>query len=354
MELNEKLYDLSERIKQLHDKIGTEESTKQSFILPFFSALGYDVFNPLEFVPEYTADVGIKKNEKVDYAILENNNPLIIVEAKICSEKLDKHDSQLFRYYGTTKARFAILTNGIVYKFYTDLDKPNVMDSQPFYTLDMLSLSEQSISEIEKFKKSNFDINSILSSASDLKYLNLSKSIFKNLLDDPTEDFIKLILNMGLYDGLKNKKVIERFRPIIKKSMNQYINEKLSIKFKETLTNSDNEDDIEQDINKDDTEIKEDKIITTLEELNAFAIIKSMLRKETKASRLKYKDTESYFGILLDGNIRKWICRINLNTSKHHIFIPDENKKQVRYDINSIDDIYNYENELLIALKRFL
>lgn len=117
MELDEKLYSLSERIKQLKENIKTEEATKQSLIMPFFQSLGYDVFNPLEFVPEFTADVGIKKGEKVDYAILKDNEPIILIEAKPCSDDLSKHDSQLFRYFGTTKARFAILTNGIIYKF---------------------------------------------------------------------------------------------------------------------------------------------------------------------------------------------------------------------------------------------
>jgi len=145
MELQEKMYNLSERIKQLKENIQTEEATKQSFILPFFQALGYDVFNPLEFIPEFTADVGIKKHEKVDYAILQEGKPLILIEAKSCNEKLDKHDSQLFRYFGTTESKFAILTNGIIYKFYSDLDQPNVMDSQPFYVLDMMDLSDQAI-----------------------------------------------------------------------------------------------------------------------------------------------------------------------------------------------------------------
>lgn len=154
MELQEKMYELSERISKLKESINTEEATKQSFILPFFQHLGYDVFNPLEFVPEYTADVGIKKGEKVDYAILQDGLPLILIEAKPHTENLAKHDSQLFRYFGTTKAKFAILTNGIIYKFYSDLDQPNIMDSQPFYILDMNNLSEQAIQYLEKFKKS--------------------------------------------------------------------------------------------------------------------------------------------------------------------------------------------------------
>lgn len=349
MELDEKLYSLSERIKQLKENIKTEEATKQSLIMPFFQALGYDVFNPLEFVPEFTADVGIKKGEKVDYAILKDNEPIILIEAKPCNDDLSKHDSQLFRYFGTTKARFAILTNGIIYKFFSDLDQPNIMDKKPFYILDMENLSEQSISYVEKFIKTNLDIDNILNTASDLKYLNLTKLAFKELMENPSDDFVRLLLNTGIYDGVKNQKVIEKFKPIAKRAMNQFVNEKLSSKFKETLTSGENEkEEVVEEIK------EESKIVTTIDELNSYAIVKSILRKEIEPQRIYYKDTESYFGILLDNNIRKWILRINLNSRNKHIIIPDENKKGIRYDISTIDDIYNFENEIIEALKRYL
>lgn len=350
MELEEKLYELSERIAKLKDSIKTEEATKQSFILPFFQALGYDVFNPLEFVPEFIADVGIKKGEKVDYAILQDGNPLIIIEAKPHTDNLEKRASQLFRYFGTTKARFAILTNGVVYKFYSDLDQPNVMDSRPFYTLDMENLSEQSIQYLEKFVRTNLDIDSILSTASDLKYINLTKNAFKDLIENPTDEFVKLILNSGVYDGMKNQKVIDKFRPITKRAFNQYINDKMSSKFKETLNKSET-DDNEQSGSEEE---KENKVITTFEELNAFAIVKSILRKVVNPNRIVYRDTERYLGILLDDNSRKWICRINLDSKNKHIIISDENKNGVRYDIDSLDDIYSLENQLVESLKKYL
>lgn len=351
MELDEKLYSLSERIKQLKENIKTEEATKQSFILPFFQALGYDVFNPLEFVPEFTADVGIKKGEKIDYAILTEGDPIILIEAKPCFDDLSKHDSQLFRYFGTTKSRFAILTNGIIYKFYSDLDQPNVMDKKPFYILDMENLNEQAIAYVEKFIKSNLDIDNILNTASDLKYLSLTKNAFKDLVENPSDDFVRLLLNMGVYDGVKNQKVIDKFKPLAKRAMNQFINEKMSSKFKETLNNTENDKDIPEEENQPE---EENKIFTTMDELNAYAVVKSILRKEIEPQRITYKDTESYFGILLDNNIRKWIIRINLNSRNKHIFIPDENKKGIRHDITSIDDIYSFEKEIIETLKRYL
>ena len=125
MEFDEKIKDFIKRIKNLKQVITNEEATKTSLIMPFFSLLGYDVFNPNEFIPEYIADVGIKKGEKVDYAITIDNQVIILIEAKSVNENLKKHDSQLFRYFGTTTSKLAILTNGFEYKFYTDLEETN-------------------------------------------------------------------------------------------------------------------------------------------------------------------------------------------------------------------------------------
>ncbi len=347
MEINDKIFALSEKVKQLIPQLKTEEATKQSLILPFFQILGYDVFNPLEFCPEYVADVGIKKGEKVDYTILIDNKPIILIEAKSSNQKLDKHDSQLFRYFGTTESKFAILTNGINYKFFTDLDSPNKMDQKPFFELDMLDLNDQNIDYLENFMRSKLDVANIINSASELKYLNLIKIEFKNLVENTPDDFYRLLIGK-VYEGVKNQVVMDKFKPIVRRAINQYINEKMSSKFKETLSNSE----------KPETESKtieeaSSNIVTTIEELNAFAIVKSILRKHVNASRLVYRDTESYLNVLLDDNSRKWICRIEAG-KKLNIYIPDVEKKSIRYSLNGLDDIYEYSENLLEVLKRYL
>lgn len=157
MDFIDQLKQFSKRVESMKDSIQTEEATKTAIIMPFFSMLGYDVFNPQEFVPEFTADVGIKKGEKVDYAIIRDGQPVILIECKSISENLDRHDSQLFRYFGTTTAKFAILTNGIIYRFYTDLDSPNKMDDDPFLTINILDVRENQVPELKKFSKSVFD-----------------------------------------------------------------------------------------------------------------------------------------------------------------------------------------------------
>jgi len=210
MDFIDQIKQFSKRVESLKDSIKTEEATKTSIIMPFFAMLGFDVFNPQEFVPEFTADVGIKKGEKVDYAILMEGTPVILVEAKSITEKLERHDSQLFRYFGTTKAKFAILTNGIVYKFYTDLEEPNKMDSDPFLEINILELRDFQIVELKKFHKSSFDINEIINVASELKYTNEFKNFLNKELVNPSDELVKLIIG-GIYSGLKRRLSLKGF-----------------------------------------------------------------------------------------------------------------------------------------------
>ena len=224
MDFVDTLKQLSARAMKLKDQITTEEATKMSLIVPFFQALGYDVFNPHEFTPEFTADVGIKKGEKVDYAIILNGNPVILIEAKSCNTILDKHDSQLFRYFATSTAKFGILTNGLVFKFYTDLEEANKMDLSPFLELDILNIKDSIIPEIKKFQKDIFDVDSISSAASELKYSKLIKGYFSEQLNNPADDFVRLF-TAHAYEGMKTQAVIDRFRTLIKKTLNEYISE---------------------------------------------------------------------------------------------------------------------------------
>ena len=234
MEFKDELKKYTGRLETIKDTLQTEEATKMSLIVPFFQLLGYDVFNPLEFCPEYTADIGIKKGEKVDYAILMDNEPVILVEAKSVNKKLDRHSSQLFRYFVSTSAKFAVLTNGVEYKFYTDLDETNKMDKDPFLSINLLNLKDNEITQLSKFKKRNLNISEIMDSASLLKYNSLFKNYIKNQFESPTDDFVKLLLQ-PVYKGAKTQSVIEKFRPIVEKALNDYINELLTDKIQVAL-----------------------------------------------------------------------------------------------------------------------
>ncbi len=363
MDFNDKIYELAERFETIKNSITTEEATKTSMIMPFFQTLGYDVFNPMEFVPEFTADVGIKKGEKVDYAIIIDDKPLIVIECKSCNTKLDKHSSQLFRYFGTTDAKFAILTNGTIYQFYTDLEDKNKMDLRPFLTIDLLKLKDRDLIELAKFSRDNLNVDEIVSSAENLKYTRLIKEWFAEQMDAPSVDFVKLVLN-NVYNGVKTQKIIEEFTPIVKRAISQYVNDSMNAKIKSALSKDEEETTVDVPVVEASTQDQEEPVVeettresrieTTIEELEAYAIIKSILRTLVGSERIAYRDTESYFGILLDDNNRKWICRVYLMTSVKYITISDENKNPIRYDIESIDDIYKYADEIIKSCKKYL
>ena len=354
MEFIGKLREFSARVESLKDQIQTEEATKTALIMPFFQLLGYDIFNPSEFVPEYTADVGIKKGEKIDYAIVLNGVPCILLEAKAVNEDLDKHGSQLFRYYATLPARFGILTNGIVYRFYTDLETTNKMDEKPFLEFNLLDIKDNLIPEIKKFQRDNFDSENILTSAAELKYTQEIKRLLTKELSAPSDEFIRFVLK-DIYMGIKTQGVVDRFRDTTKKAFNQFINDTINERFKAVIGGQTEVAATTENIDSLDPEMDDKpKIVTTLEELEAFAIVKSILNNSVDLCRLFYRDTESYLGILLDDNKLKWLCRIAIGRNQINLYIPDENKKPVRYTLESINDIYTYENQLKDVLSRYV
>ena len=350
MEFNESLKQFSERVTILKDTISTEESTKMSLIVPMFQLLGYDVFNPTEFCPEYTADVGIKKGEKVDYAILEEGKPNILIECKSCSEQLDKHSSQLFRYFSTTPAKFGILTNGVIYRFYTDLEEANKMDLIPFLEINMENIKDSSINELKKFCKENFDKDKIFSTAEELKYTSQIKGVLTSEYDSPSEEFVRFFLNR-IYDGQKNQRVIEKFTPVVKKSFSSFVNEIVNNKISSALA-KDNDEPEPQVADVPEEPIS--KIVTTEEEIESFYIVRGMLAEVIPVEDIVHRDTESYFGILYKDNNRKPICRTNLDKKNKQLFIPDVNKKFERFYIDSINDLYKYKNQLIDVVKRYL
>lgn len=352
----EDLKQLGKRVISLKANIGTEEATKTSLIMPFFNALGYDIFNPTEFVPEFTADVGIKKAEKVDYAVVLDGSPMILVEAKVVSEPLINHDSQLFRYFGTTNSKFGILTNGQEYKFYTDLDAENKMDLTPFLTVDITKIKDNQFPELAKFHKDNFDVEKIINSASELKYLSSIKTFLSEQVEEPTEEFTKYLLS-EIYDGVKTKQTIDKFLPIVKKGLNQFISEKVNDKLSAALKSSVSIDDTPVPPANDDEEKTEKSdivrgIVTTPEELETFTIVKIILKDAIDLERLYYRDNKSYFNILMDDNNRRWIIRVHINSSSKKIELNNDDKSV--FEFTNPIDILSFQDAIVAVAQKFI
>lgn len=349
MELANKLKELSQKIIALKEQIETEEAIKTAFVLPFIDLLGYDIFNPTEVIPEFTADIGLKKGEKVDYAIVENNIPILIIECKHWKEDLNTHNSQLFRYFHTSKSRFALLTNGVEYKFFTDLEETNKMDEKPFLEFDITKLKEPIVNEIVKFHKTKFDIDQIVNNASSLKYSKEIKKIFQTQLIEPENGFIRFF-SSRVYLGRQTEKVLEQFKELVSKSINQFISEKVNDRLQNAL-NKEEEKMMEEQ--KESEPKNECKIVTTEEEMEAFRVVVAILRKKILVERIAFRDTQSYFGILLDDNNRKPLCRLHFNGKTKYIGLFDASKKEVREKIVTIEDIYRFDSQLLETINYY-
>lgn len=348
MDFKDSIKQLSDRVIKLKNNVVTEEATKNAFVMPFIKELGYDVFNPFEVVPEFVADIGIKQGEKIDYAIMKDGEPIILIECKCHLSPLNVNNaSQLFRYFHTTKAKFSILTNGIEYRFYTDLVEPNKMDEKPFLVFNITDIKDAQLEEVKKFHKAYFDFDKITNTASDLKYTNELKQVLAKELSAPTPEFVRHITKQ-IYNGIVTQKVLEQFTELTKKSFQQYINDIITERLKSALAKESEEQ--KQDI-KTEAIVEDSKIITTEEELEAFLIIKTLLRQSVAIDRIAYRDAQSYFAILLDDNNRKTICRLYFNTLKKYIGILDENRKETKYEINTLDDIFQYGDLLTKIVK---
>lgn len=349
MDFKDELKQLAERVSKLRDSVNTEEATKHSFVIPFIKALGYDVFNPLEVVPEYVTDLGIKQGEKIDYAILNNSQPIILVECKWHGSKLDPHETQLFRYFHVSKASFGILTNGIEYRFYTDLVEPNKMDEKPFLTINLLDLKDNTFDELRKFHKSNFDIESILTAASELKYMSELTLLLQNEFNNPSPDFVRHFAKQ-VHSSIVTAKVLEQFTGLVKRVFNQHINDQINIRLKSALKKEEEKQELITNKLATENEPKS-KINTTEEEIEAYHIVKAILRSKVKPERIGYKDAQSYFVVLLDDNVRRYVCRLYLESSKKYIGLFDSQKNEAKHELSSLDDIYSFSKQLLATVE---
>lgn len=343
MEFKDLIKQLGDRVNNLKEQLQTEEATKNAFIMPFIQALGYDVFNPTEVVPEFISDIGLKKGEKIDYAIFKDGLPTILIECKHWKENLNVHDGQLLRYFHVSKAKFGLLTNGINYRFYTDLVEANKMDEKPFLEFNINEIKEIHIEELKKFHKSIFDAESITNTASELKYTNELKHLIQQEFMNPSEAFVKHFAKQ-VYPSNVSAKVLELFTGLTKKSIQQHIadliNERLTAAIKK-------EDDKVKEEEASIPKVDDAKVVTTEEELEGFMIVKSVLRQKVSVDRIFYRDAQSYFSIILDDNNRKAICRLYFNGTKKYIGIIDDQKNEKKVEINSLDDLYAHSDALI-------
>ena len=356
MDFIDQLRELAARIANTKDMIQTEEATKNAMVMPFIQILGYNVFDPLEVTPELVADIGTKKGEKVDYAVLRDGKPIILFECKKSGAELKiNHASQLFRYFHVTPTRFGVLTNGLRYQFFTDLDQPNVMDQKPFFEFNIAEFKERDVEELKKFAKTAFDVDAILTTANDLKYTRAIQNRLAEWMTNPAEDFVRLVSADLVGSHRFTLALKDQFTAITKRAFEQMIGERINERLKGAMTpESAHKPETTAPIAPSAESLTESQVVPSQEEIEGFYTVRAILRNAVSPRRVVMRDAHSYCAILFDDNNRKPICRLRFkNAQQLAIGIFNGNKEEERVTLESVDDIFNYAEQLRATVMHY-
>lgn len=341
MDLEARLTDLSKVVRDHREVLLTEEAAKNALVMPFLRALGYDVFNPSEVVPEFTCDVATKKGEKVDYAICDGGQITMLVECKPANAELSvKNAGQLFRYFSVTAARVALLTNGVVYKFFSDLDAPNKMDDQPFFTCQLDTIKKQDIRILGRFTKQTFDIEKIVEEAVNLKMQSLVYKELQREFADPSEDFIRLIASK-VHNGRLSPAIRESFKALIISSVSSLVRDRVHERLTSALTASNPTEEVEEEKG------AEEATFTSEDEVAGFNIVRAIAAKAVDPKRVILRDAKSYCAVLLDDNNRKTIARMHFNSPTARYFGTFAGKDETRHALMEPVQIYQHGDAIL-------
>lgn len=345
------LRQLSEQVKRRQVHVKGEEATKQAIVLPFLQVLGFDVYDPSEVQPEYIADFAKKRSngsmEKVDFALRVAGQPAMFVECKPIDAAPEDHDGQLSRYFNATPSvRVAVVTNGLKYRFFTDLRAPNVMDPTPFLQFDINSFTDRDAENLRTFSKEGFNPSAIQACAEEIIYTERLTSLVNDILRNPSENFVRFVLGeLDIVSGRVTAKVVERFTPIVRRAVQSTIVEMMTRSIQQeiagpppppptpaplpvvaappvvvasqphqttTVTASATGSTPPSDTS-DARGPRE--IVTTAEELELFEIVSRFVAESSVKRQIAHKDTTGYFGINL-GKVSHWFLRAFFNGPK--------------------------------------
>ncbi|MGV3492062.1 MAG: type I restriction enzyme HsdR N-terminal domain-containing protein [Devosia sp.] len=346
MTFKDDVADLARRAISAQAVAQTEEATKNAIVMPFLRVLGFDVFDPTQVIPEFVADVGLKKGEKIDYAIKIGDQIEYLVEAKSVSVSLrDAQYSQLFRYFHTCDANIGILTNGLQIWFFSDLDAPNKMDQKPFFTFDLLAYDDNDLRELEKFHKTQFSIENVKAAASSLKYLRGAMAFIERQWANPDEEFVRMMAR-EFYEGQLRTPVIETLKPIVRRAFDDLFRQR-ALKRIDTAFDGDAKDDALPTV--DDKQVE-----TTEEEKQAFMIVRAIAAEVAPVSRIHMRDAQSYCAILFDDNNRKPIVRLHFNGKTKFVTVFGADKEGVRHDVAGVEDIFGLREQIRDVVQGYI
>lgn len=351
MNFKEAVIGLSDRLAKAKARPDlAEEATKNAVILPFLGMLGFDVFDPQEVRPEFTADVGMKKGEKVDYAVAIDDKIQFIIEAKPLNSSLSTAQyNQLYRYFAVTEAHIAILTNGAEYWFFTDIDAANKMDEKPFFKFSLEAWDDSDLRELEKFTKAAFNIDQVQETAAALKYSRLAGTYISGQMLDPDDDFVRLVAR-NFYEGNLTARVVESLKPNVKRAFDDIIRQRVRQRLEVALGDDGS---AAEPGPAPAAPSRKDAVQTTEEEWRAFYIIRAIGSEVTDPANITIRDAKAYCAILFGDNNRKPICRLLLEGATKSVVFFDAEKKEERVYLEGADDLYQHKDRIKDAVARY-
>lgn len=338
-DFTEKLRRHSEHVKKVGVHCCTEETTKQALILPLLDILGFSPFDPTRVKAEYGADFpGVKASERVDYALFCHEVPVMFIEAKAYGEKPGNHSPQLSRYFNATpEVAIAAITNGREWRFFTDLNNKNMMDPTPFLVVDFDSLDDALLSRFYRFRHDEFQPEALRTLAEETVYLNAFTEAISQSLRSPDSEFVRYVAGRAGVQRQLNARFLESITPIVKLAVERSVSDMVvsGLSAKPAIQDQKSIDqetavNVVADKLVDIVDPSNPRIVTTYAERRLFEVVRDILGEEIE---IIPKDTESYFTVLYQGKVNRWLLRYQADkrNSSIKVCVPitDERRREV-------------------------
>ncbi|EAW1285929.1 type I restriction endonuclease subunit R [Salmonella enterica subsp. enterica serovar Javiana] len=302
-----------DHVKSMGGYCTTEETTKQALIVPFLDILGFSAYDPRKVKAEYSADFpGVKANERVDYALFCQDVPVMFIEAKSFSEDVNNHCPQLSRYFNSTpEVTISAITNGMEWRFFTDLKQKNIMDDTPFLRLRMDSLSDSDAEQLYRFRYDKFKPEALRTLAEESVYLTAFTKTISTSLRDVDNEFVKYIASRSNIERQLNQKFLDAITPLVKLAVEKAVSAMVvsglaSIDKERTVDTENKANGVSTENGAEPIDQNNPDELSAKRKTEVFNKVKQIVGEQYD---MQYKDTESYFGIMYEGKTNRWLIR---------------------------------------------
>ena len=333
----ERLLAHAEHVKKVGSVCTTEETTKQALILPLLDILGFSAFDPNKVRAEHQADFpGVKAGERVDYALFCHGNPVMFIEAKPFLEKLTNHCPQLSRYFNAVpEVSICAITNGQEWRFFTDLTNKNIMDIEPFLTIDVTEMQDSDMAQLYQFRHDQFQPEALRSLAEESIYLMAFTDVVTESLKEADVDFVRYVAGRAGIQKQFTQRFLESIQHIVKQAVQNTVSSMIVSGLSAPKVQQEEAVSVEKPKKVDPkapiADPKNERIITTYTERRLFDLVKAILPEDAS---IEAKDTESYFNVLVDGKSNRWVLR----------YFDSKQRPSVAFPIElTVDDVFSIQ-----------